>query len=206
VILCENRSPIGVENNRNRALSVTLSLEIEFSKYQTHPQTGTQNQSMSTISLALPLDNQSLQVRQPETNVKCSILLLTTEGQKAWDCIKVCEKINSKYTEEGWVEKYQKLFGADGIVLKENAMEEDIISKYQDPSGYPKRAEYCTLSTITSEDLEKSDITHCAVKIEGLLKVMELQLTHIIPPSEDMIGRVEYTNLLLQFKESEDEP
>lgn len=162
----------------------------------------------------------TLRIRQPKININCSFLLTMMnpeDGKKTvWDCIRVYEERKTQYTEEGWVEKYERLISFESeeektmiIKMNDHGKEEDDGDrmKFKAKPAFQKSAEYTLLSTIQPEELEDTvKITHCAWKSNPELHTkglgfLELQLTQTLPSKKKFIGQIKTTNMLLKFKD-----
>ena len=138
-----------------------------------------------------------LHIRPSSANTGGSILLKTEEGM--WDCVKGKERNEVRYTEENWMEKIEKLYGAINDDEKRRMIEEiadDENFKYKNLRS-PK-IHWRNPSTGKISTGKHHTIVHDKWNAED--GSLELFLTEEIKSTSRLIAGTEYTSVLLMFE------
>ena len=138
-----------------------------------------------------------LHIRPSSANTGGSILLKTEEG--LWDCVKGKEWNEVRYTEENWMEKFEKLYGTlqddeKQKMIEEIANEENY--KYKNLRNPKIHWWNTSMSKISSGKLH--NIVHYEWNAED--GSLELFLTEEIASTSRSIAGTEYTSILLMFE------
>ena len=153
---------------------------------------------MQTHTVSIQQD-MSLRIRKPALGTKGNISLLSMQGD-FWDCVECFEHKAERYTDTHWVDKFHGLYGFDG----KDDMQRTMLANEDEASFKFKRSDYaidpdrCKLS----ERGTNWTVNHSLW--DPKKHTLELQLVETFEGSEDVIGYIEYTSLLLVFKDVPD--
>jgi hypothetical protein len=158
---------------------------------------------MPTTVLRLS-DTLQLRLHKPGQNCSGGILLKTSDGG-IWDCVRVNQWTEVRYTEENWPKKYDEIYGFNddedrAKIEKENA--DDSIFNYKNLRSPKLCGQINTRYSTLQESDYPADAFHILhSKWDPKDASLELFVSLDIETNESTLGRTEYTSMLYFFEE-----
>ena len=157
----------------------------------------------TTITVLRLSDTLQLRLHKPGQNCSGGILLKTSEG--IWDCVRVNQWTEVRYTEKDWPKKYDEIYGFDDDEDK-TKMEKDntdeSLFKYRNLRSPKTGGQINTRYSMLQESDYPADafeILHS--KWDPKDSSLELFVSLDIEPEERTLGRTEYTSMLYFFEQ-----
>lgn len=157
---------------------------------------------MPTTVLQLS-DTLHLRLHKPGQNCSGGILLKTSEG--IWDCVRVNQWTEVRYTEENWPKKYDEIYGfnneEDKAKIEKENLDESLF-KYKNLRSPKACGQINTrYSTLQESDYSADlfDLLHS--KWDPKDASLELFVSLDIETNQSTLGRTEYTSMLYFFEQ-----